>query len=334
VRNSLLIALVAVPFLLAAGFWNPPEDFTSYDSAHWIDSGLEHERHGEFSTAERDLLQAANVDHLFQPRWTLAGFYFRRENRESFMHWAREALAVGQRDLDPLFDLCWKLPDGCPSLLNLSIPDPKPVGRQYLFYLMSTARWQVAAGVAEAIANQAEATDKPLLMNYCDLALEHSDKAGALAVWNQLCRRKLLPFPPDRLVPNGDFRAGPSAHGFDWRVAPPGIANPFRTGESSFTLSGFQSEREVLLEQPLVINPALNYVLEFEYKTSGLDSNSGVHWTVGRFHSEGLASEAWKGGRLDFAGPADSLLLVYQRPGGSSLAEGSISVRNVSVVVR
>jgi hypothetical protein len=334
VRNSLLIAIPAVPLLLAAGFWNPPADLTRYDAARWIDSGLEHERQGDFAAAERDLLEAARVDRLFQPRWTLAGFYFRRSDINNFWHWTREALAVDGRDSGALFDLCWKLPGGSPNIWINAMPDSKPVWDEYLFYLMTTGKWLPAAYTAEVISQKADAGDKPLLMNYCDLALARDDKAGASAVWYGLRRRKLLPFAPELIITNGDFREGPTGRGFDWRIAPPGISNPFHPGEASFTLNGFQQEHETFLEQLLSIDPTLKYRLEFEYKTTGFDVNSGIHWTAGAASSDGFAASAWTHGQFDFPGPAESLELVYQRPKASTMAEGTVWVRNVSLVVR
>jgi hypothetical protein len=326
--------LLAVPLLLIAAFWDPPAVPTRYDSSRWIDSGLEHERQGDMASAERDLREAAQVDRLFQPRWTLAGFYFRHNDRGNFLHWMGEALAVGRRDMESLFDLCWRLPDGCPNLRGSVMPDSKLVWDQYLNYLITTGRWQPAGLMAEAIASQADAGDLPLLMNYCDLALAHGDKAAASTVWYHLCRRKLLPFQAGRIIANGDFRVAPSGRGFDWRVAAPGVANPFQPGEASFTLNGFQHDREVLLEQQLAIDASLNYRLEFEYKTNGLNSNSGVHWTAGGSNSEGLVATSWTGGQFDFPGSSASLQLVYQRPTGSTMAEGTVWVRNVNVVTR
>jgi hypothetical protein len=305
-------------------------DVSKYDSAHWIETGLELERAGNLSGAEKDLLQAADVDRLYQPRWTLAGFYFRQGDREKFLRWMGAALAVGRRDMGALYDLCWKLPAGCPDLWGTVMPDSKPAMDEYLFYLMTAGKWSEAARAAEYIANASEAADVPLLMNYCDAALARGDKAQANTVWYHLCHRKLIPYAADKIVANGDFHVAPSGRGFDWRIAAPGVANAFRQGEARFTLNGFQREREVLLEQPLAIDPTLQYRLAFEYRTSAPD----VHWLVGSAHSGALAVGEWTHGTFDFAGPAESIALIYERPKGSSMAEGTVEVRNVSIVIR
>jgi hypothetical protein len=334
VQNRLLFALPVVPLLLAAAFWNPAEDFTKYDSSRWIGSGLEHERLGDLKAAERDLLEAAQIDRLYLPRWTLAGFYFRRNDPDNFWRWTREALAVGRHDLGALFDLCWKMPAGSDKIWAIALPHSKATWDEYLYYLISTGRWPAAATTAERIANEAEIGDRPLLTNYCDLALEHNDVAGAIAVWGVLRKRGLLPFAADSLLTNGDFRSAPTGHGFDWRPLPHGLANPFRPGEASFTFNGFEHEREVLLEQPLALDSQLMYELRFEYKTANLAVKSGVHWVAGSDASIDLSTSEWTLGNLEFSGAAPSLALIYQRPSGSTIADGTLSIRNVSVIPR
>ncbi len=333
-QKRLLLGLPAFPLLLAAAFWAPPMDSTRYDSWRWIESGLDHERLGDFSAAERDLLEAADVDRQFEPRWTLAGYYFRRNNPDAFWRWTSAALAVGRHDLGALFDLCWKMPDGSVTLWTSALPDSKPIWNEYLYYLISTGKWPAAATTAERIAKVAESGDRSLLTNYCDLALEHKDSAGAGAVWIDLRKRGLIPFPPGPLLTNGDFRSAPSGHGFDWRLLPNSLAHPFQPGEVSFRLNGFEPDREVLLEQPLALDPRLEYDLRFDYKAEGLEPNSGIHWVAGGHASTPLSSADWIHKEFEFSGVAPSLSLVYERSSGSRPAEGTFAVRNVSVVPR
>lgn len=331
-RNRLLLTLPAVPLLLVAGFWTPPPGATLYDSAHWIDSGLEHEIQGDLPAAERDLLQAAQVDHLFQPRWTLAGFYFRRNDPGNFWRWTQAALKVGRRDLGALFELCWKMPGAPAKIWSAAMPDSKPVWNEYLYYLISTGKWPAAFFTAQKIADVAEPGDKAGLMNYCDLAMAHDDRFGAFAVWQVMVRRGLLPFAADRILTNGDFRAAPSGRGFDWRMPTPSLTNPFSAGSIGFTLDGFQHEREVLLDQPLALDPVLSYQMDFEYKTTGFDGPSGLHWTAGPSQTELQSSLSWTPGKLDLPGSASSLAFTYQRQAGSTIAAGTVSIRNVVVV--
>ena len=46
------------------------------------------------ASAERWLLDAARVDRQFEPRWTLANFYFRQQKTDRFWTWMRSALEV------------------------------------------------------------------------------------------------------------------------------------------------------------------------------------------------------------------------------------------------
>lgn len=333
-RNRLLIVVPVAGLFLLAGFWSPPPSATTYDSTRWIDSGLDHERRGDLAAAERDLLEAAQIDQLFQPRWTLAGFYFRRGNTEQFWLWARKALAVGQRDLGALFDLCRKVTDDPEQIWSQVMPDRKFTWNEYLFYLMTTGKWPAAGSTAARVASESDSGDKAMLMNYCDLAVEH-DRTAGMVVWRALCRRGLLPFAVDHLLTNGDFRVAPSGRGFDWRTPlSNGISSSFHSDEASFSLNGYEPERAVLLEQPLALDAAKHYRLEFEYKTKGIDANSGIHWAAGDASGHGFAAPDWTAADFEFTGDAPLLSLVYQRPQGATMAEGTISLRRLDIIAR
>jgi hypothetical protein len=171
-----------------------------------------------------------------------------------------------------------------------------------------------------------------MLMNYCDLAMEHNDMPAAGAVWQAMRRRGLLPFASDQILTNGDFRTAPSGRGFDWRTPTPALTTPFSPGSFTFKLDGFQHEREILLEQPLALDSSRKYQLTFEYKTTGFEGASGLHWIAGPDQNDVPASSTWTSGKLDFAGSTRSLMFIYQRQPGSTLSEGTIAIRNVGVL--
>jgi len=75
-------------------------------SAGWMELGLEAERGGQLEEAEAELLRAAHYDHRFLPAWTLANFYFRRNNQEEFWTWAPQAARLTYDDYRPLLRLC------------------------------------------------------------------------------------------------------------------------------------------------------------------------------------------------------------------------------------
>src|SRR5450631_2222523 len=67
-------------------------ELTPLASAPRLRLGLAAEVRGDFDAAERWLLDASKVDHQFEPRWTLANYYFRRQNASEFWKWMRTAL--------------------------------------------------------------------------------------------------------------------------------------------------------------------------------------------------------------------------------------------------
>ena len=79
------------------------------DATLRIRHGLALEEAGRAAEAEREFLAAARLSRKYEPRWTLAGFYFRQNNFEPFWLWASEALQVAYRDPEPLFALAWAL---------------------------------------------------------------------------------------------------------------------------------------------------------------------------------------------------------------------------------
>jgi len=55
-----------------------------YDAQADIELGLQYEADGDFGRAEKQLLEAYEVDHTYLPRWSLANYYFRRDNIPAF----------------------------------------------------------------------------------------------------------------------------------------------------------------------------------------------------------------------------------------------------------
>lgn len=75
------------------------------DSRSWIDLALRREMSGDLPTAEQDLMRAAAVDSQYLPRWSLANFYFRREDTTRFWLRAQAAAVMLYDDPKPLFRL-------------------------------------------------------------------------------------------------------------------------------------------------------------------------------------------------------------------------------------
>src|ERR1039458_3602316 len=70
-----------------------------YDAQADIELGLQYEAEEDYGRAEKQLLEAYEVDHTYLPRWSLANYYFRRDNMLAFWAWARRATAMPAEDI-------------------------------------------------------------------------------------------------------------------------------------------------------------------------------------------------------------------------------------------
>jgi tetratricopeptide (TPR) repeat protein len=91
-----------------------------YDAQADIELGLQYEADGDFGRAEKQFLEAYDVDHTHIPRWSLANYYFRRESMPAFWAWARSAAAMPSDDIGPLFELCWHVSPDPEQITNAS----------------------------------------------------------------------------------------------------------------------------------------------------------------------------------------------------------------------
>jgi hypothetical protein len=302
-------------------------------SAPRIRLGLAAEISGDSASAEKWLLDAARVDHQFEPRWTLANFYFRAGNQTEFWKWIRAALEVSYGDRTPAYELCWRVSADAREILRLGIPDRHEVVGSFLVYLLgkkpteSRLPPQLAApqdaipDVARRVAAYRDASDLGLLLGACDELILAGD-ARALEVWGLTGRTA-----PSGIF-NGDFDSLPLNHGFDWRVAEaPGVTQV----NNRIVLSGRQAESVSLLRQVLHFGAGR---LHWEARMQGIKSPSGIEWRVAGQHAPLSPSEDWAAGEMTInARDRFPLLeLVYQRPVGESRAEGNVELRHIRLV--
>jgi tetratricopeptide (TPR) repeat protein len=118
-----------------------------YDAGIRVRLGLHAEAAGDYAQAERWLLEAARLSRRYEPRWTLANFYFRRANETEFRRWAREALAVSYGDRTPLFDLCGAMGE-CVDIL----PECREVRLAYAQYAAARSKAGDASALIERLA--------------------------------------------------------------------------------------------------------------------------------------------------------------------------------------
>ena len=297
-------------------------------SAPRIRLGLAAETRGDFLGAEKWLLDAARVDHQFEPRWTLANFYFRSQRPNEFWKWMRAALEVSYGDRRRAFELCWRMTQDPDEILTRAIPNQHDVLATYLIFVMNQHN-EALGPAALRLAALHNSGDDQLLESACDLLLGSGKRDDARELWYQLGHTR------EGLITNGDFAAEPSGHSFDWRPAhPPGVTDRTVTHAYRIQFSGAQPESCELLRQLVVLQPGKWYSLRWEARTQGIESPTGIGWSIGAARGTVEAAQEWLAGHSEFR--ADTALmpiaLGYQRPSGQARTEGSLEIRNVSLV--
>jgi tetratricopeptide (TPR) repeat protein len=323
-----------------------------YYAHGWIELGLSAELAGDTARAEHLLLEAARVDKTYEPRWTLANFYFRRGDRQGLWRWAKQALEIAYQDQTPLFLLCWRMSSAPAEILSGAIPTQPRFLAQYLSFLIQRENLDAAEAVGDLLAPQAGEAETPLLLFYCDQLLQKGRDRSALRLWNTLCLRHRIdrqPLQPSSGVSltNGAFSAVPLETAFDWRlpriegiafVVPAGPVGGLRA-----SFSGKQPEAARVFEQVLPLLPSRRYRLRFSYRSEGIAPGSGLRWEVARLTGGGewsassadLYGENWRQEEFDFITPSDMgsgrLALSYRRALGTTRIEGSVWLRQVSL---
>ncbi|MEO8049972.1 MAG: hypothetical protein ABI833_06105 [Acidobacteriota bacterium] len=296
-------------------------------SAPRIRLGLAAETRGDFSGAEKWLLEAARVDRQFEPRWTLANFYFRRERPDEFWKWMRSALEASYGDRRPAFDLCWRMTQNADTVLARAIPDRHDVLAAYVYYVMDQHPEAVGPAALKLAGFHVRA-DLPELETACDLLIDSGKIVDARELWMQMRRA------PAGLIVNGSFTNEPSEHGFDWRpTRPEGVSYVALPGAYRVALSGQQPESCDLLRQFVALEPGKVYSLRWEARTRGFGSPSGIEWIAGATNAAIEPSQDWQAGTAEFktAKALMPITLNYHRPTGQARAEGSVEIRAVSL---
>jgi tetratricopeptide (TPR) repeat protein len=291
--------------------------------------GLGAETRGDFAAAEKWLLDAARVDHQYEPRWTLANFYFRQERENDFWKWLRQALAVSYGDRRLAFDLAWRVSQDQAEILARAIPPDRDVMRAYLDYVIDQHR-DAAGSAALPLAALHDPADLPALEAACDVLIEAGKTAEAQALWSALGHAS------EALLTNGGFAEEPRGHGFDWRpLESMGVqhANLAAPAGHRISFSGKQAEACDLLLEYVVLARGRRYRLHWDARTVNLASPSGIEWVVGNTTGVVESADAWRAGSAVFTAPAGLLpvKLRFRRPAGQPRAEGAVEIRNVSL---
>ena len=294
--------------------------------------GVRAELAGDYPLAERSLLAAAARSRLYQPKYLLAQYYFRRQNAAQFWPWARAALEAAWGDAAPVFELGWRMrPDAAWLSAHLA-PPRREIVRQYLAYLTNRERWAAATAEARKILPAAGGADLAGLLAYSEARLSRGDASEATEIWNALCRRRLLALEPldpagDRLVTNGDFLQAPSSRGFDWRlVGQIGVTAAAEGGELRVAFTGRQPERCLIAWQYVPTAPETRYRLRWEARAGGGEPARGIAWVVSDAEPGAQSANS-----QEFLAAKDltRICLICQRPVGSARLEGTVWIGHV-----
>ena len=156
-----------------ARFGSSPEELRAAVSLNprlasaWIQLGLDAEADGNPQEAETDLLQAARVDRLYLPAWTLANFYFRRGDAAKFWPWAERAARLTYDDYRPLLRLADAL-ETSPEQVAIRLGGGAPLLRAYLDLLINAHRPDSAREIARLLAARHDPADRDRLAAFAD----------------------------------------------------------------------------------------------------------------------------------------------------------------------
>jgi hypothetical protein len=291
--------------------------------------GQRAELSADFILAEKSLLRAAELSRLYQPRYLLSQFYFRRQNLAEWKRWSEEALATAYGDITPLLDLMWRIQPDADALARQGVQQKPAIARQFLLFLLRN-RPAAAMPLAQHIAETGNRDDLPVLYRYCDVELAQAKWRAPLLVWNTICQRKLLPCLPldptaGTSLTNGDFAHRAAAAGFDWHIEPgAGIQASQHGNGLHIVLSGNQADRSLIGWRYVPLRSGATYRLHVAGESEGLG------WSVFSPSTSGWRETVVDPDR-DFQAPAElvRLALMYRGSGGTPQVSAELTLRDV-----
>jgi hypothetical protein len=313
-----------------------------YDASSWIQLGLLSEAGDDLPGAEKALLQAGSVDATFLPSWSLANFYFRRENPARFWYWAQKAAQMDPGDATPLFRLAWYVsPNAGEIASRLQIKGP--LAGQFVDFLKAQGDAKaVAVAASQLLTINGEAQT---LLGVCDWLIANRRPDLALPLWNGLAARGQIsyaPLAPADAVTNGRFEKSPISQGFDWRLKTvEGVSSFLNVNPNAlgFEFSGDEPDGFLLMDEIAPVEERKDYALVVDYGTTGISPGSGLEWSVTDDRSGAVLARtgslsAEQGGKAYacFAAPDGAfvhLSLLYQRQPGTVRVEGRLALKEV-----
>lgn len=327
-------------------------ELNPFDYESWIQLGLgaEMQRHN-LAAAERYYLQAAKVNHMFLPKWTLTNFYFRNEQAAPFFKWARAALQISPYQADPVFIQMWLMTQD-PARIAAALPDKANVLLEYTAFLTHTGQFAPIPPVVARLVGMAGhgnpvSFGRDEVLSAEDRMLAAAHLQPALSVWRSMLEggwiQLGLPSASSPLT-NGDFAHPFLGHGFDWTITgASGVRVEQSPAERSvtLTLTGDEPEHCTLFEQYVPLEAGRTYRLQWEAEAPSHDEPVGIGWHVRSVQAGAVADLrggdllAERRGSWEFQAPHASdvclLTLEYSRPLGRLQANGSFTLRSVSL---
>jgi tetratricopeptide (TPR) repeat protein len=323
-------------------------ELNRYDAASWIQLGLLSEAGNDLPGAEKALLQAASVDATFLPGWSLANFYFRRENTARFWYWAQKAAQMDPDDATPLFRLAWYVSPNAQEIASrLEIKRPL-MAVQFVNFLMAQGDPKAVTETASLLLAANSEGNTQTLLGACDWLIANKRPDLALALWNELAARGQIAYTPvtadsTDAVTNGAFGKSPLSRGFDWHLRTvEGVSSFLNVSPNAlgFEFSGDEPDSFLLMDQTAPVQARKNYALVVRYGTTGIAPGSGLEWSVTDDRSGAvlartgsLSADAGGETYACFAAPDGSgfahLSLLYQRQPGTVRIEGKLALKEV-----
>ena len=251
-----------------------------YNAQASIELALRREASGNYASAEKLLLDAFAVDRTYLSRWTLANFYFRRDDMPAFWKWARRAAQMPANDIGALFQLCWHAAPDPALIADRVLTDQPDTIRQYLAFLVSHSNVPAAVTVAPRLLRYGQPDeDRPMLLATIDRAIDQGDTTSAISLWRMLADRRWV--VADRTLPNNAvFAREPLPVAFDWSLPSyEGLHSWPGPSGLEVELTGREPENCVVAEQAVPVT-AGEYELKYSYRTRDIAPETGLHWQI------------------------------------------------------
>lgn len=309
---------------------------------------------GNAREAERLLLRAAELNHLWLPRWSLALFYARQGRKPEFWRWAGGAFDRSYWDRTAMFRQCFAQGGTAAFLLRQILPARLDLRLALLRYLAGQPADEQLLPTAEFVVESARTEERgeavPVLVDAVGGLAKAGRTEQAFHLWISMCRKHLIQYgapSADAPVTNPDLRAPFLETGFDWQApAASGVSSLTLTGGQGvrFTLTGSQPEETVLLQQWLFLRGGRNWTLIVDGRTESIDSaDSALYWRILDGETSlpyepdraPMQSDEWTILRQRYQGPPQDrlvrLALVAARRLGRIRMQGEVSLRHIEL---